>query len=90
MSSLVRANQNASHNIVFIRVYSWLKEKIVSARPPKPTREPRALPRVVSSVQSVVCLRSGSTIQRFDDLTAAKQFVFIRVYSWLTFADGCG
>ena len=29
-------------------------------------------------------------VQRFNDLTAAKQFVFIRVYSWLTFADGCG
>jgi len=27
---------------------------------------------------------------RFNDLTGAKQFVFIRVYSWLTFADGCG
>jgi hypothetical protein len=44
----------------------------------------------VASALSVVCLRSGSTIQRFDDLTAAKQFVFIRVYSWLTFADDCG
>ena len=42
------------------------------------------------SVCFVVWLRSGSTIQRFNDLTAAKQFVFIRVYSWLTFADGCG
>jgi hypothetical protein len=29
-------------------------------------------------------------IQRFNDSTAAKQIVFIRVYSWLTFADGCG
>ena len=37
--------------------------------------------------------RSKSTalgIQRFNDFSAAKQFVFIRVYSWLTFADGCG
>jgi len=29
-------------------------------------------------------------VQLFNDLTAAKQFVFIGVYSWLTFADGCG
>jgi hypothetical protein len=29
-------------------------------------------------------------VQLFNDLRAAKQFVFIRVYSWLTFADGCG
>jgi hypothetical protein len=33
---------------------------------------------------------ASDRIQRFNDLTAAKQFVFIRVYSWLTFADGCG
>jgi len=29
-------------------------------------------------------------LMRFNDLTGAKQFVFIRVYSWLTFADVCG
>jgi hypothetical protein len=42
-------------------------------------------------IRGIRAIRSASDrIQRFNDLTAAKQFVFIRVYSWLTFADGCG
>jgi len=44
-----------------------------------------------ADLQSPCASWSGSDpVQRFKDLTAAKQFVFIRVYSWLAFADGCG
>jgi hypothetical protein len=40
-------------------------------------------------IRIIRAIRGLSPI-RFNDSTAAKQFVFIRVYSWLTFADGCG
>ena len=47
---------------------------------------PPSLIRVIRAIRGLSPVR----FQRFNDLTAAKQFVFIRVYSWLTFADGCG
>ena len=42
-----------------------------------------------SQIRVIRAIRGLSPI-RFNDLTAAKQIVFIRVNSWLTFADGCG
>jgi hypothetical protein len=51
------------------------------------TRPPAAACALL--IRDIRAIRGLSQI-RFNDLTAAKQLVFIRVYSWLRFADGCG
>jgi len=90
VSSLARAKSNASHNI---RVYSWLERKDRFGEAAETNTRAACAPqgRVIRAIRGLSPIRfNDSTIQRFNDLTAAKQFVFIHVHSWLRSADGCG